>query len=1591
MKKLLTLLTLLAMFLGVNAQQGKWAEVYSIDYSSYEVFPFYVMGYAPSCDGTAMVDVPTTKILWRGDDGDFPGVDACEGTVTVNGSDFYVQETGENQWRQYFAADGIPTKIDGKYKVVAKVRATAAASINVNMGWGWEDGQQLSATVEIPESAEFQEVEWEYSGIGGSFCNLVAQPGDCTETIEWQSITVYEWQKEKSRPEVWLEDIENGNAEKTWEELGLADVKYNDEENNFKVCAWAKEKGHNMDDNGEAWNPFPANIELEEGTDNHVFVCHGQPATTEGGASSWDNQFWIQSKHAWKAGTTLKIKFRYKCNSVNPVTTNTQIHKQTPSEYLIWHAIGDITFTDQWQIFEGDMTINDDMVDGWSIAFNLNSDVKDAVDFYFDDLSWQYKQLDEGYFVSGINTNTTDSYDDLDNAIQFEKVNGVFEAVVGEAGNSASYVDQIMISTTRGDDQAFKGATLKPAGKIHNDSNEWLEYHPLTNAKLDLPGLGVWKISIDPEYESMSFEMLEGTAVCRIPIDIVTNTTEFVVKAPERDWLSPDGDGNPREAEVGTGETWDNQFWIAANRDLKKGEETILKFKYKGSIYAKTTTQVHKMGDDGIPCTYLNWEGVGDVNFAPGDWTEFEAEFRIPAEDDGMRSIAFNMAEIKEACDYSIKDVQWYLKDDEFNPDGQTMENLIDATGTNNFWVKVAAGDPAVYDPSGNLPPATYTLTITASGSGFVSYNVTSIRSKTSTFTVDEGASATVTFSPDGGNRIASVKLNGTDITSSVVNNKYTISNIKANTTLAVTFEAIPVTTHTFSITASGSGTATYNSTAVRGKTQSFTVNDGASATVTFTPDTGYRIASVEVNGTDVTSKVSSNKYTISNITANTTLAVTFEAIPPTTYTLSITSSGNGYVAYDGNTVRGKTASFSIVEGTNAILKFSADEGNRLKSVKVNGQNVTSTIVNNQYTVSNVKANTTIEVVFEAIPNYSLNIVATGNGKATYNGTAIRNQSQSFTLREGSSAVISFTPDTGYRIKSVTVNSTDVTSQVANGQITVSNITKNTNVEVSFEEIPPTTYSLTIKATGNGAVTYDGQSIRGGSSTFTVVEGSYATVQIVADDGYRLKRVLLDSKNVTADVADGQYTTTKIMANTTLAVEFEAVPTYTLTIKSSAFGSVKYGDAVITDQTQTFTVSEGTSAVLTFMADGNGRLQSITLNGNDITGQLTNGQYTISNIKANQSVVAVYDEDITKVTNAGVAYTVTSYEEQTVVVAAGNYEQVLTVPATFEAKGKTWKVTGMAEDALSRATGLAAIIWDPEVAFTAEVSNPNLLLYVKNAAYAPATIQNVVVGNIAEEIVLTEAAEGNNFYCPRAFTAKYISYEHNYSMITGYKTCQGWETIVLPFDVSMMISSKGKELVPYVAWQDGSSQRPFWLYQLTSEGWLAANGIRANVPYIISMPNNEVYHSSYNIAGNVQFIGNNVEVKASDNVGANQYGNWRLMGNYQNKDANSSIYVLNVNNLWSQNTDTELEGSAFIRNLRAVHPFEAYMAWEGSGASQRVIPIFDDNLTTAIYNVSWMKADSRNDDNWYTLDGRKLQGEPRQNGIYIYKGKKVKK
>ena len=688
MKKLFTLVALLAVFMGAKAE---WVQDYKVDYSTFNGFPFYVMGYVPEWVDGVMTDLGGN---FKYGEVKEDATETSDVIVKTNGNaEYYRLPATDGTWHQYFIADGIPTELDGAYTVKAMVKASEACSINVNMGWGWNSGQQASATVSI--GTDWQEVEWEYSGIGGTSCNLVAQPNTAAQ-IEWKSLTVGHNAKPQ-RPTTWQEWLTAdgqpvivegtnvpgyvGNAETPWTD---PNVRFNDQEKNFLVCAWGKEKGVNLNENG-GWDPFPATIEQED-NGNHYYIVHAKLADTEGDASAWDNQFWIQSPKEWKSGTQVKVHFRYKASQ--NVTTNTQIHKQNPSDYLHWEAVGDVAFTTEWQDFDKTFTFNDSQNGGWSIAFNLNPNVKDPIDFYFDDLSWQTMKLDEGFFVAGSNPSAGIEYD-LDNAIEFvlDEDAGVMVATVGEKN---AYVSQVMISTVRGNDAAFKGATIKPSSAITYDPEDiqWLDYTDASLAKLNLPGEGIWKIYLNTEYKAVAFELLEGNII--EPKEINPNPTLIVVNGQEREYLSADNDGNAREAEIGTGETWDNQFFIVANRELSTGETTVLQFKYKSSVDAKTTTQCH-----GEPGGYMHWAAIGDVNFAT-DWQDFEITFTVPSQANGMKTIAFNMAEIKGACKYEIKDVVWKLEDN--------TESLINQTGSENFYVKEGAGtSPYIFgtDPDG--------------------------------------------------------------------------------------------------------------------------------------------------------------------------------------------------------------------------------------------------------------------------------------------------------------------------------------------------------------------------------------------------------------------------------------------------------------------------------------------------------------------------------------------------------------------------------------------------------------------------------------------------------------------------------------------------------------------------------------------------------------------------------------------------------------------------------------------------------------------------------------------------------------------------
>ena len=572
-------------------------------------------------------------------------------------------------------------------------------------------------------------------------------------------------------------------------------------------------------------------------------------------------------------------------------------------------------------------------------------------------------------------------------------------------------------------------------------------------------------------------------------------------------------------------------------------------------------------------------------------------------------------------------------------------------------------------------------------------------------------------------------------------------------------------------------------------------------------------------------------------------------------YTLSITSTGKGSASYGGETIRGTTKTYSVNDGTSLTVNFNPDSGYRIKSLKVNGSSVSTT---NSYSLT-INSDTAIEVEFEEIPDtpsvttYTLSIIASGNGSANYGGESIRGTSRSYSLNEGSSVSISFTPDEGYRIESVKVNGSNIGKETSYS----TTVNANTTVEVVFEAIPVTTYTLTVTASGNGVATFDGTEVRNGSHSFTVNEGSDAIISFISDKGYKVDAVKADGNEVE--------------------------------------------------------VSES---------------------------------YTIRNITSDKTIEVAFTEMDRNFSIDGVGYLIESFDDNTVTLTGVQNSITLEVSDKINYQAQEWNVIGISENALDNSEELAAIIWDIQIPFTAKVANPNLLLYVKDESYAPAAIRNVVVNGFAKAITLTDAQSGNNFYCPSAFITQSIIYTHNYSMKTGINESKGWETIALPFDVQKIIHNRN-EIIPFAKWSTESNSKPFWLYELKGSGFVEANGIKANTPYIISMPNNDLYEYDYNLSGEVTFSALNAEVKKSDEIIVQSFGDKTFVPNYLQKSANEGYYVLNVNNDYITDESGGNEGSRFILNLRKIHPFESYMT---SSSNARSFEVFD-GMKTAIRDI----------------------------------------
>ena len=271
-------------------------------------------------------------------------------------------------------------------------------------------------------------------------------------------------------------------------------------------------------------------------------------------------------------------------------------------------------------------------------------------------------------------------------------------------------------------------------------------------------------------------------------------------------------------------------------------------------------------------------------------------------------------------------------------------------------------------------------------------------------------------------------------------------------------------------------------------------------------------------------------------------------------------------------------------------------------------------------------------------------------------------------------------------------------------------------------------------------------------------------------------------------------------------------------------------------------------------------------------------------------------------------------------------------------------------------------------------AEPNCLFIIGDEDTPPSGSGNIVVKSgsnyTAANITLTD---GNDFYSPIDFTATNI--EFTYSNDRWADGTNGWNTIMLPFDVSY-VKANGTTIDWFHSGSDTGKQ--FWLKKFTGDDTSApkvyfdyTDEMKANTPYIIALPGNH-WGTEYDLSGKtIKFIGANAEVKKST-PGVVTGNNYRFVGDTK---------AVTTENIYCINSD----GNQFVLKKSGGSPaFRPFFKADMFDRTVTSLGIGNGGETTGITTLN-IERETLNDDSWYDLQGRRVENPTK--GVYIKNGR----
>ncbi|MBO4645469.1 MAG: T9SS type A sorting domain-containing protein [Bacteroidales bacterium] len=392
------------------------------------------------------------------------------------------------------------------------------------------------------------------------------------------------------------------------------------------------------------------------------------------------------------------------------------------------------------------------------------------------------------------------------------------------------------------------------------------------------------------------------------------------------------------------------------------------------------------------------------------------------------------------------------------------VDNVVDTTfDTNiNYYVYTFNNVDSDHTIDVNFAVNTYDVQVVVNGSGIVTPTA-------GTYTYNCDTTVDFTFTPADGSQITSVIVNGHNIGTPT---SYTISNIAADYTVEVNFDTVY---YTLNATAYNYGTIT-----PMGDT---TVAFGSTVTYTLTPNDCQTVSELLVNGISYldSANFANNTLTISDIQRDMTIQAYFQVM---TYTVEAEANDGGVIT--------ETGVYNC--GTAVAYQITADECHTITEIVIDGTSTSCEVSDTTITFDSISADHTIEATF-TMKTYTIT--------ASVNDPAAGSITATDTFDCGAAPIYEITPNEGYHIINVLVDSVDM--GVIN-TYTFASLHEDHEIIANFG-----IDTFMVSAYANAGVTitpFDGD---------TLVEfGSSLTFNFTADSCYVISDVTVDGESMGA-------------------------------------------------------------------------------------------------------------------------------------------------------------------------------------------------------------------------------------------------------------------------------------------------------------------------------------------------------------------------------------------------------------------------------------------------------------------------------------------